>query len=186
MRGSDAFESMMSKKMTLLKIVWTALTGSIFLYGIVGYAIAIAGPPAETGDTFRIIRYAMYFIGVLTGLLALGLKGFLFSRERVQAALEAPLDLQFLARDRTGQVNRNHLDNLRKMPENEQRLLGLTNWYLARYIAVLALNESVAIYGFVLAMVSHRPGEMLPFLAAALFLNAMMFAHPRNLLEGLR
>ena len=62
-------------------------------------------------------------------------------------------------------------------------MVGLLNWYSTPYIILLSLNECVAIFGLVLTVLTYRPVEMLPFLAAAAFLNARLYPHPRRTVE---
>lgn len=56
-------------------------------------------------------------------------------------------------------------------------------WFTAHVIS-WALNESVAILGFVLAFLTHEPMRILPFFAGALALNLIMF--PKDPVSGLK
>ena len=49
---------------------------------------------------------------------------------------------------------------------------------VAPWVACLALNESIAIFGLVLALLRGEPAHGLPFAAAALGLNLAMFPRP--------
>jgi hypothetical protein len=155
-----SFEELLGHRMMVLKVIWMALTASILVYAGVGYIVSVNADPKNAGDVPRVFQMSIFAVAVMTALGSVALKTFLFSPGKIEARLVSA-----------------------KGDDKEQRLLNLFGWYFPRYIVILALDESVAVYGLVLTLVTLQPSEMIPFMAVALFLNARVFMHPRNTLD---
>lgn len=77
---------------------------------------------------------------------------------------------------------------LRETLKQEARIDSLMAKYLTTFILRLALSESVAIFGLVLAMMTGDFGEILPFAGASIVLIGLSYPSPnalKNRLIGL-
>ncbi|HKC50821.1 MAG TPA: hypothetical protein VKF60_08515 [Myxococcota bacterium] len=68
----------------------------------------------------------------------------------------------------------------------EARLTRLLELAQVRLVVSLALNETVALLGFLLAFLNREPSRFWPFLGVALALNALAFPRPARLVERVR
>ena len=183
-RNTPIFETTLRKKRTLMRILAAAMAFSVVLYGVIAWflsAQAEVAPPAEPGIALRVPLGA---VGIFVGLMTIALRTVLFSRERLEARLAAPADLEKAAvNPQTRKVDTALLERLRTMTEAEQKLIGLIAWYQTPYIVMLALSESIALFGLVLSILSKSPFEMIPFAVVSLFLIVRTAMHPSILVD---
>ncbi len=71
----------------------------------------------------------------------------------------------------TGKVDEDRLARIKTISPDEQRLLALVPYFFVGFIVRLAFNESIALYGFVLAFFSRSFVAILPFAMISLILN---------------
>ncbi len=170
--------------MRVMMMIWVVLTASIFVSAIVGYFIAGKGMTSNTGEIGSALRIPLYVAGGIVAMVSMGLRIFLFSEEWLAGVLSKPVALERFASRRQGAgMMSTPLKDLRSMKEDEQKVMGLLNWYFGRYILILALNEGIVAFGLVLTLFTADPTEILTFLAVGLLLNAMMVGHPKSLIE---
>ena len=171
---SPIFRELTTQKLLIQKIIWAALTGSILVYGGVAYALPELGEAIDGGA--QDISIFFVALAIASGVGSLFLRKFLFSDEGIKRQLEKPIDPKQLSTDRqTGQLNEEKLNKIESLNEFEQKLLSLLNWYFVPNLVCWGLNESIAIYGLVLAIFEGSPNTLLPFAGAALLLNFTMF-----------
>ncbi|MCP4674786.1 MAG: hypothetical protein GY854_04580 [Deltaproteobacteria bacterium] len=162
MRTSSEFEQLIKSRTFVSKILWFALTFSILIYVFVAYQVALQNTdtePAELNAMFKQIMYAVAAATVCGSLIA---RAVLFSESRLKNMLQSTDE----------QMSSGESD---KISANELRALGLFARLFTPYIVILAINESVVIYGLILSFMAHRGDEILPFALAAIVLNATMF-----------
>jgi F0F1-type ATP synthase membrane subunit c/vacuolar-type H+-ATPase subunit K len=142
---------------TTARIVWLALTLSILLFGVV-LIVAVRGEPANPGGEFVA---TLLLIAVALAFGAIVLRRLTFGDVGLRRAAERAAE----------------------RPARESAfLLGMQN----QLVICLALHETVALLGFVLAFVAREPRLARPFIAAALVLNALAFPQPLRWLERAR
>lgn len=156
----------------ILWVLWFAMTASIWLY--VAVAFFVTGGARGPGAPEPMISWILGALGVAMGVTSLLLPRFLGSDERLRATLEAPVDLESLARDpRTGAADPERLRRLERLSETERKLLTVPAFVFLPTILPLALNESVALFGLVLVFLTRSFDVILPFAIAATVLNLL-------------
>lgn len=182
MDRTTTYEDVLNRRLRVMRMLWFAFSGSVLIYLAVGYLVTMAGRPAP--PNIAVLRLALDAVGVITALGVIVFKMVAFTREQVSKRLAEPARLEQIAgTPNTGEPDAAVVERLRSLSEKEQKLLGFIAWYQIRFILVLALNESIALLGLVLTILTGSPSEMLPFLGVALFLNARMFFHPQQMVE---
>jgi hypothetical protein len=182
--GTPIYVTSLNKKRTLMRILAAAMMFSVILYVVVAWFLSVqpeAAPPTEAGTMLRI---PLGVVSICIGLAVIALRTILFSRERLERQLAAPPNLEKAAvNPQTRKVDPALLESLKTMTEAEQKLISLITWYQTPYIVMLALSESIAIFGLVLSIVSKSPFEMLPFAVVSLFLVIRTAMHPAILID---
>ena len=139
-------------------ILWGAMCLSLVLMGVVLFFALADGqdePPAVSGA----VDSALTLIAAGIAGAALALRRFLSSDARLRASAEAAARLP-----------------------RDARLGAFLQGQTTLLIVPLALHEAAALCGFVLAFLHREPARYLPFLAAALVLNALARPRPPELL----
>lgn len=184
-QGTPLFISTIKKKRALLRILALAMMVSVIAYMAVAYMLSMQAeaeqPPTEA---FVALRLPLGVLGILIGLASIAIRMAGFSRERMEARLAGAPNLEKAARNpQTRRVDTALLEQLKTLSEHEQKIIGFITWYQAPYIVMLALSESVALFGLVLAILARNPFEMLPFAAVSLFLIVRTALHPNTVME---
>ena len=157
----------------ILWILWFAMTAAIWLYVAVAFFIAGSGTRPATPEPM--LSWVFAGLAAAMSVASLLLPRLLGSDERLRAALEAPVDLQGLARDpRTGKADPERLQRLERLSAVEQKLLAVPGFVFLPTVLSLALSETVAIFGLVLAFLTRSFDVILPFAIAATVLNLLL------------
>lgn len=120
----------MNRMLAVLKIIWMALLGSLAVYLIAGRFIAPEFASPVSGETFAILRIALYVLGCVT-LIATG-----YVRKLILAA--------------TGPSAGPAQDG---QPSALQK-------YSSAVIASLAMSESIGIYGLILFLLGKNSTDL--------------------------
>jgi F0F1-type ATP synthase membrane subunit c/vacuolar-type H+-ATPase subunit K len=168
--SSTTLRELLRPAMFVNSALWLVLTASIFLYAMVAYLLAQRSPVPT--DVPEALQLALTGIAILTGLGSVLVPRVLLSDDRIRKAMGPEPDPATLARHpKLGVVDEERLRRIETLSGWERKLLLLPTLYFTPFILRLALNEAIAIYGFVLAFVAHSFAPMLPFAAAAIILN---------------
>ncbi len=153
------------------RIIWFAMCMAILLYGAVLVMIALdQSQSGEPGDT-SVMLPILAGMSVVTAIGTLMFKRHVFSDDALRAALSAsPADVSALP----------GVDDLEA---DEQRVLAVVMSRHTMSIIVLALQESIAIYGLVLGFIARDPVMFAPFGAVALVLHLFEFPRTQILAE---
>jgi hypothetical protein len=90
--------------------------------------------------------------------------------------LKQEVDPQELATNReTGQIEQERLTKINALTPLEMKAIGLSGMYFTTLLLSLAMNETVALLGLMLAILEQRPEPVIPFAAVALALNLIIF-----------
>ncbi|MDP3936609.1 MAG: hypothetical protein Q8R92_00555 [Deltaproteobacteria bacterium] len=68
----------------------------------------------------------------------------------------------------------------------DRRLLGLATWLIVPQVICLAANEAVVSFGFVLGLLGGSPAAAIPFAAAVLVLNFLVYPRTEEILLRLQ
>ena len=168
---SEVFTVFVRRLELIRQIIWLALTGYVvFLVGILYVMFHPSAPPYAAFTHPFTIPLAVLSVAAIG--VSHWIPNWLLPDARLRELLSHDPDLNTLARNpRGGEVNAERLDQIKRLPKQEQRLLGVAQAFFTPFIVRLALHESVALYGFVLGYLSHSVLPIVPFAAAAMALN---------------
>lgn len=180
--SSPTLRELLRPAMVVNSVLWFVLTASIFVYGAVAFLLAQQGPgPSDPPPALPIV---FSVLAVLTGLASLLVPRVLLSDRRIRQAMQPDVDPVTLARNpKLGVVDEERLRKIRTLDPSERKLLQLPGLYFTPFILRLVLNESIVIYGLVIAILSHSFAPILPFAAAAVVLNLVCLPRIDPLLE---
>jgi hypothetical protein len=168
---SEVFASLIQPIQTTRTIIWVALNVAILAY--VGVACSLFGVPSSTADAFgHPLAMPLIALAVANAVAGRVLPPMMLPRQRLHDLLNRDTEPRDLARDpRTGTVDNERLRKLQTLPQREQRLIAIAQASFSPFIVQLALQESVALYGLILAFLSKTAAPLIPFATAALILN---------------
>ena len=177
--SSPALRELLRPAMFVNSMLWFVLTSSIFIYAAVAFLLAQKGPgPSDLPPALQI---ALSVVAILTGLASLLAPRVLLSDDRIRQAMQPDVDPVTLARHpKLGIVEEERLLKIQTLNPAERKLLQLPGLYFTPFILRLVLNESIVIYGLVIAILSHSFG---PIAAAAVVLNLTCLPRIDQLLE---
>ena len=156
---SETFRAEVRPIATVHRIVWVAFVGAVPLYMIVAYVqIDRAAPGGGAPLLSNPLTIPLVVISVLAAALAPYMPRILSPDRRIRQMVDRQLDPQATAR----------------LSADEQRLLGLLPNFYVGFIVRLAFNESIALYGLVLAFFSKSFVAVLPFAIVSIALNLMV------------
>ncbi len=147
-----------------IRIVWTAMTVTLGLFGGIAYVVCRDRAPAT--DLPPILPVFFPVVGLSTALSAFGIRRTMLSEQQLRPTIEAATPHDGLDRFEAGVVA--------VMPK-----------FLSATIVALALHEAIAILGLVRAVIEARWEQSIPFLLAALVLNILAFPRLGPLLDRL-
>jgi hypothetical protein len=150
------------------------MTLSILLYVGLAHFLNAEGraPQNVTGS----LRLAVYLIAGSVAVLSLMLRKSLLSPGKIYDRLNEAVDAQALATNReTGEIDQERLKKINSLTPLEMKAMGLSGMYFTTLLLSLAMNETVALLGLMLAILEQRPEPVIPFAAAALALNIIIF-----------
>lgn len=183
---SPVLHDLLRPQLLVLRLLWTALTVSIAIYVAVAWLVVAEGPLA--GEAPPAVALVLGAVALTTVVLSFLVPRLLLSDERLRALVaDASPDVERLAVDpRTQQVDPERQRRLAQLSPGERRLLPVAAAAQAPLVVRLALNEAVAIFGFVLALLTGDVAALLPFAAVALVLNVLAWPRLDPLLERAR
>ena len=157
-----------------MNILWSALTLTILFYVALAYVLNSKGQPAQPFETG--LRTALYLIAAAIGVLSLLLRSRSLSEGHIYDKLKEEADPQALATNReTGEIDQERLKSIKSLTPLEMKAVGLSGMYFTTMLISLAMNEAVALFGLLLAVLERRPEPVIPFAAAGLALNLIIF-----------
>ena len=180
--NSPAVRELLRPAILVNSMLWFVLTVSIFIYGVVAYLTAQRSRgPTDVSDA---IQLALAGAAIVTGIGSLLVTRIFLSDRRLREAMESDPDPEDLARHpKLGIVDEERLRKIQSLSRTERKLLQVPSLYFTPFIIRLVLNEAVAIYGLVLAFLSHSFPPILPFAAAAIALNLTCLPRIEPVLE---
>jgi F0F1-type ATP synthase membrane subunit c/vacuolar-type H+-ATPase subunit K len=178
---SNELSDLLRPTTLVLRVIWVAITMSIAIYVLVLYLIPFGEVSAVDGSGVTTVLYAA---AAALAVVALFYRQRAFSAERLQRIAEQPVDARSLAVDpQSRDVDPERLQRIEALAPEEQRALAVAHALRTRTIVVLALNEGVAVIGFVAALLAQSPPVILPFAVTAVALNLFVFPRPQAVAE---
>ena len=148
---SEAFRNRIKKIGTVPRVIWLAYIGAVPLYLCVAYMLFGARAGISNPLTIPFV-----IICLLT------------------AALAPYMPRQLLPDSRLRELLNRQYPPDATLSLEEQRLLAIVSVFFVPFIVRLAFNESIALYGLVLAFSSRSVAVLVPFAIASLILNLMV------------
>jgi hypothetical protein len=168
---SDTFRSLNQPMETACRLVWLAFVAAVPIYVCVVFVLNQTAPSATPPP----LTVPMVVISLLSAVLAPYMPRLLLPDSRLRDLLNRPPDPEAMARNPwTGKVNEERLAKIKSMSPDEQRMLALVPNFYVGFIVRLAFNESIALYGLVLAILSRSLVALLPFAIVSLLLNLIV------------
>jgi hypothetical protein len=157
-----------------MKLLWAMMTFTILLFVGMAYFLSLQGQPPQPVDNR--LKMALYLIAGAIAALSLLLRSRMLSEGHIYDKLKEEVDPQGLATNReTGQIDQERLQTIKKLTPLEMKVIGLSGMYFTALLLSLTMNEAVALFGMLLAILEQRAEPVIPFAAAALALNLLIF-----------
>ncbi len=150
-----------------MRVIWAALCGSVLLY--VGVLYLIRQGPPESDAAAQVLVLSAYLQSLLVAGVSLAYRHWALSEARLRRTMDRLDGPELPGVDRT-----------------EGRLYRVLGHLQVVDVVGLALHESIALFGFVLAFLTVDPARILPFAALAIVANLLIFPRPRAMLEHAR
>ena len=168
---SETFLSLVKPLENLRRILWAAFIASTVAYVILAYAFF--GQTGAGVDALRSNPLTIPFVVLSMAAAVLAPITPRLTDARMRQLISRPPEA--LARDpRTGAVNQDRLAKIKALAPDEQQLFALVSISFAPFIVRLAFNESIALYGLVLAFLAKSFVAVLPFAVVSFALNLMV------------
>lgn len=169
---SPTLRELLRPAMFAPKMLWFVLTASILIYGVLAHLLAQQSDGTTAVDPA--IRLAISMTAIAAGTASLLVPRFLLSDERVRRTLQPPVNSEeFASIPGSDAIDENRLNQVRQLSDSEQKMLRLPALLFTPFILRLVLNESIAISGLVLSLLSHSLTPFLPFAVIAIVLNVI-------------
>ena len=162
--------------------LWVALTGSGLIYVVIAFFLVTAGErsPADAPLVVPLLGLA----AAISTIGSLHYWRHTHANSSLEKLLGDPQVLGSLQEKEAAKIpalrSLNVLDDLSTF---DQKRCAVAAAMQTPLIINLALNEAVALLGFVLVFVTRELSHIIPFASVALVLNAMMFPRIDNLME---
>jgi F0F1-type ATP synthase membrane subunit c/vacuolar-type H+-ATPase subunit K len=155
---SESFRLLVRPQEIVHRIIWMAFVGAVLMYVFVVYMLL--GRAASGGGSVQSNPLTIPFVilSVLGAVLGPFMPRVMLPDSRLRQLLNRPSDQQATA----------------GISADEQRLLALLPNFYTGFIVRLAFNESIALYGFMLALFSKSAIVILPFAIVSVALNLMV------------
>jgi len=153
------------------RMIWFSMCMAIFVYAAV--VVVTAQDTSQSGEPgdISLMLPILAGVSVVTAIMARMFKVHAFSDETLRAALSvAPSDASL-----PGDVG--------ALDVEDKRVYAVVASRQTMMIIVLAIQESIALYGLVLGFISRDPIVLAPFAAVALLLHAFEFPRTQVLAE---
>lgn len=172
---SETFRALVKPMETAQWLVWLAFVAAIPTYVCVAYMQFGRSAPGVTPPRPMplIFTISLVILSLLAAALAPYMPRLLLPDSRLRQLINQPPEA--MAREPwTGVVFEDWLARIRTLSPDEQRLFAIFSNVFVGFIVRLAFNESIVLYGYVLAFLSRSFVLILPFAVASLALNFMV------------
>lgn len=145
-------------------------TTAIVIYG--GIALVMANASLGFAKVTAVLVLPCSIGAVIVAAVSVYYRRWVYSDANLDRLLTRPIDMARLAKQpRTGRLDEAFAAEIDTLPKHEQRFVKLFADLQTPLVINLALNEIIALIGFVLAVLQRNPSLLLPFAAAGVVLN---------------
>lgn len=171
---SETLKRVLKPRVFVMRLLWAMMTFTILVFVGFAYFLNLQGQsPQPAGNS---LKMALYLIAGAIAALSLLLRSRMLSEGHIYDKLKEEVDPHGLATNReTGQIDQGRLQTIKGLTPLEMKAVGLSGMYFTALILSLAMNEAVAMFGMLLAILEQRFEPVIPFAAAALALNLLVF-----------
>ena len=149
------FSLTLEKAQKISMVVWCAITATVVFLGAAALAIADGSGMASSPERDK-------FLSIFPMIAAIQLAGSALGYRLIRYGVHAKLS-------RMGSVPQSESDHRRYMG------------FFASMAGCCALHETVAVLGFVLTLISKNLSDSVPYVAAALLANGIVFPSRRRI-----
>ena len=180
---SETLKRVLRPRVFAMYLIWALMTFTILLFVGLSFFLNARGQPAQPfGNNLKL---ALYLIAGAVAALSLLLRSRMLSAGHVYDRLKEEVDPHGLATNReTGQIDQERLKIIKSLTPLEMKVIGLAGMYFTALLLTLAMNEAVAMIGMMLSILEQRAEAMIPFAAAALALNLLVFPRFHQFVDG--
>ncbi len=155
---SESFRSLVKPQATVHRIIRLLFIAAVPMYVCMAYVVLAQNTPGVRAPSSNPLTIPFVILSVLGAVLAPYMPRVLLPDSRLRQLLNRPPDQQVTS----------------GISPDEQRMLALLPNFFAVFLVRLAFNESIALYGFMLALFSKSFVEILPFAIVSVALNLMV------------
>lgn len=154
---SDGLKKELQPKIMTMKVLWAAMTMTLFMFTVV-FFIILRPTTVAFPNVASPLDLALSFMALTSISASFVLKNLFLSKEGIKKVMQ-------------------------ESPSKDKGILELANRYFTNMVIRLAINETIALYGLVLSLVTLRP-VLIPFVAIALVINILTFPNYENFAES--
>lgn len=171
---SETLKRVLKPRVLVMTLLWAVMTFTILFYVGLAYILNAPGQPPQPVENR--LKLALYLIAGAIAVLSFLLRSRMLSEGHIYDKLKEEVDPQGLATNReTGQIDQERLQTIKSLTPLEMKVIGLSGIYFTTLVLSLAMHEAVALFGMLLAILEQRAEPVIPFAAAALALNLLVF-----------
>lgn len=170
---TETFRSLVEPLETIRRVIWIAFLGTIVAYVAVAYAFF--GKTGAGVDAISLNPLTIFCVTLSLAMAVLApiIPRMMASDSRLRQVIDRPPEA--LATDpKSGTVSEQRLAKIKMLSVEERRLVALVSSGFVPFVVRLAFNESIALYGLVLAFNSKSFVVLLPFAVVSFVLNLMV------------
>jgi F0F1-type ATP synthase membrane subunit c/vacuolar-type H+-ATPase subunit K len=166
-----SLQETLRSRMFVMKILWTAMVVTVLLFVGLAYFINAQQQPDVAQPQLQMVLYGV--AGVLAVMSFFLRRRFLSSHRN--------LSISTLEKAMRGLVGDGQAEDaevpaqVRRMQAIDAKVGALSGRYFTAMILSLAMHESIALCGMILAMIERRFEAMIPFAIAAIVLDLLIY-----------
>jgi hypothetical protein len=171
---SQTSHSLIKQHERVCRIIWLAFLAAVPAYVCAVYLVDLLHPQTEIPpEAIKLFSKCLVVVSIVAAILAPIVPRWLVSDSRMRQLIDEPPEA--LARDaKIGWVSEDLLSKIKTLSPDEKRLYALLAASFAPFMIRLAFNESIALFGLVLALFSRSVLVILPFAVVSFALNLMV------------
>lgn len=181
MNFSPEFQKFFSQRGLQMKIIWGALTSSILIYIGLSYVLTVINKIELNGVPVT-VHYVFYVMALVTSFCSFVFLQFRMSPRRLHELFVRAQQRQEKAENIDGSVSQ--MPEIDKMSDLERQWLVVIQDVFVTQIICLAINESVVIMGFLVAIMQQRFAAIFVFAILGLALNLRAFPNLTQVIDS--
>jgi hypothetical protein len=181
---SDALERRLKLSALTQRILWSAMTISIFIVSGLAFLMLITNSHDKSPPVSYDLRNIFYGLGLGLAVLSVFTRRYLISDKRIQTILSQDFDpSDLVSKGESGHFDEEQLSQMKALSLSEQKLYRLINKSVAAVMLPLAVNHIIVFLGLALAFLEKDFSIMIPFALFPLLINIIYFPRPRTIIN---